>query len=559
MESIYLKEFKNIAHQTYSRWNRDPASPSYGSFDRAYWGWKYKDFSDATLQFGVRLAIDLSVMENATSELPILLDGFAHYIATIQLGDGSFNQCYPNERTPGVVYDILSTLIYVKTSPFLESSEAHGILDAAIEKSVRFALKSDERHGLVTNHIAEFAYELFNYAAYSGDDKARIKGEIYMERVMYLYNPREGWFREYDGADPGYQTRTLRYLTKSAELLNQDVLWETAAKAADFVRRVMMPDGTIHPMLGCRSTALVYPSGFEKLAVKYSSYRDLAGLVRSGWENGLTPLPSWLDFDNAIRLADDALEAHRAFVEENKQGEPASREGGRGLIPQVSLSSDEESVNLEDAGILIVRRSNYVLFFGYKLGGVVVIYARSVDGWRLIYEDSGFVVKLEGNQGAWLNRMPDSGKLTAFVPNRIGMISRFYNSLHDEVTPLRLVGLRILNLTILGNIWLGDLFRKIVVRRLMSNRKTLPAELHRDVLMSDDRIVIHDRIQLTANWKTVFRNKKIFRCRRVTGAHMASSRYFQPYEIKLQNSPWLAPVDEQEIIGNGIEIELQIV
>jgi hypothetical protein len=116
-----------------------------------------------------------------------------------------------------------------------------------------------------------------------------------------------------------------------------------------------------------------------------------------------------------------------------------------------------------------------------------------------------------------------------------------------------------LNLTILGNIWLGDLFRKIVVRRLMSNRKTAPVELHRDVLMYDDRVVVRDRIQLTANWETVFHNKKIFRCRRVTGAHMASSRYFQPYEMNLQDSPWLAPVDAREIFGNGIEIELKIV
>ena len=31
--------------------NREPASPSQGSFDRKYWGWKYKDFGDATLLY----------------------------------------------------------------------------------------------------------------------------------------------------------------------------------------------------------------------------------------------------------------------------------------------------------------------------------------------------------------------------------------------------------------------------------------------------------------------------------------------------------------------------
>src|SRR6185295_11105714 len=105
-------------------WDREPASPTYGSFDRPYWGWLFKDFGDATLQYAVRIAVEYARRRDLTANLPALLAAFAGYCKRIQHSDGSFDQCYPHERTPGVIYDILSTLTYVRDSPFLRSGEA---------------------------------------------------------------------------------------------------------------------------------------------------------------------------------------------------------------------------------------------------------------------------------------------------------------------------------------------------------------------------------------------------------------------------------------------------
>ena len=562
MGNIYLSEFKHVALQAYCRWNRDPASPSYGSFDRTYWGWKYKDFSDATLQYSVKLVVEYARMEEIISELPVLLEGFVTYSAAIQLGDGSFNQCYPNERTPGVVYDILSTLLYVRSSPFLTSLKAQHTLDDVIEKAVGFGLKADEKHGSIANHIAEYAYEMFNYAAYSGDDRANRKGENYLDRLMSLYNNQEGWFQEYDGADPGYQTRTLRYLVKCAMLLDQDTLWETARKAADFIRFVIMPDGSIHPMLGCRSTAIVYPSGFERLANKYDSYHDLAALVRSGWQNGLVPLPSWLDFDNAIRLADDALEAGKVLAEnvrntaEEGRAEDQKVRRGEPALP-VSLDSQAD-VDLPEAGIAVRYRQNYILYLGYKLGGVVIVYKREAGKWKIAYEDSGFLVRSSANNEVWLNRMPNSGELIRTEANRLLLKAGFYRSLDDEVTPLRMVLLRILNLTILGNAWVGDIFRKLVVKRLISNRQVAPLKLQREITLSPEQVFVTDRIQSEAGKSKWLRRRRLYRCRRVTGIHMASSRYFQPHELEKQDISWLQPLSDEALYGEKIELVINL-
>src|SRR4029079_4429815 len=197
-----------------------------GSFDRQYWGWKFKDFSDASLQYAVRLAVEYARLQNQTKALPCLLDAFVSFCAAIQRTDGSFDQCYPYERAPGVVYDILSTLIYVRDSPYLVSGKSRADLDVIIGKAAQFALRTDESHGAIANHFAGYAYELFNFANHSGNDVARSRAEDYLDRSLGLFERDEGWFQEYDGPDAGYQTRTLRYLTNTALLLARPAIWE---------------------------------------------------------------------------------------------------------------------------------------------------------------------------------------------------------------------------------------------------------------------------------------------------------------------------------------------
>jgi hypothetical protein len=534
MKQIYLHEFERVAISTFSMWNREPASPSYGSFDRPYWGWKYKDLSDATLQCAVKLAVEYARLIGRTDTLPALLERYVVFCRSIQWRDGSFDQCYPRERTPGPIYDILSTFVYVRNSPFLESPTARTELDGVMERALQFALRTDEKHGEVANHIAHFAYELLYYAEFSGDPKARARGLSYLDRLLSLFNRDEGWFREYHGPDPGYQTRCLRYLVKIAGLLGQAELWQVVRQAADFVWELLMPDGSIHPMLGCRSTALLYPSPFERLAVEDHSYRGLAALVRQGWCNGRVPLPSSLDFGNAIRLADDAFDAAGILSQNGDQGvQPEIRQGDR---------------HFTEAGIVIRRTTDVALYLGYCLGGVIVLYNHRGDNWRLSYEDSGFMI--ESNNQRWVNRMPDSGQLLELGTDRIKIRSKFFLSLHDELTPVRLVVLRLLNFTVLRFQWFADVFRRLVVRRLMSGVNIAPAGLLREVLFSGGAMTVIDKFETTEPWH----NASLFRCRRVIGAHMASSRYFQQQELESMDIGW----SEKTPFPPGTDLKIQV-
>ncbi|MEW6278611.1 MAG: hypothetical protein AB1758_08325, partial [Candidatus Eremiobacterota bacterium] len=296
MGSAYRVEFERVARMAYSQWNREPSSPSFGCFDRAWWGWKKKDFPDATLQYAVKLAVEYARRSERTAGLGSLLEGYVRFMASSQRRDGSFDQCYPNERAPGVIYDILSTLLYVRQTPFLPPA-ARAELEGVLYRALTFAESADETHGQIANHLAEYAFELLNAARVLGRESAHRKGMGYLDRTLGLFHPDEGWFEEYRGPDPGYQTRTLRYLYKCSELLDDPGLWGVVRGAARFIETVLMPDGSLHPMLGVRSTAVIYPAAFEKLASRHEEFQPLAARIRAGWERGRVPLPSWLDFE----------------------------------------------------------------------------------------------------------------------------------------------------------------------------------------------------------------------------------------------------------------------
>ena len=110
----------------------------------------------------------------------------------------------------------------------------------------------------------------------------------------------------------------------------------------------------------------------------------------------------------------------------------------------------------------------------------------------------------------------------------------FFRSLHEELKTHQLVTLRLLNATVLRIQGLADAFRRIVVRRLMGLRTAGPARLERRVILHEDSVVILDTIALAVR----SRGFRIWRCRRATGIHMASSRYFQPQELDASAGAW---------------------
>ena len=514
----YEREFEATARLALGMWNRDPASPSYGSFDRAWWGWKFKDFPDATLQYAARLTVPYAEKAGEGSPIGEWLDAWVRFTDSIQHRDGSLDQAYPHERTPGVVFDVLSTFIGVHEGPHL-SAESRSVLGRTIERAAGFAMRTDEHHGEIANHIAEYAYELAEYARFSGDRGATAAAARYVARLLSLFDREEGWFREYEGPDPGYQTRTLRYVVKLARLPGYEHLWDVAEKAGEFLNDFIMPDGSVHPMLGTRSTGLLYPSGIEALAARAPvRFGALAARVRNAWEMGLAPLPSTIDFANAIRLADDAREAVPLMTS----------------LPETAAAVSNGMRSLPRAGLTVWRTKAREVYLASSLGGVVVGYDRQPSGWQLTFEDGGYL--LEARRSSWLTRMAGAGTMVNSDEKGATVRSRFARVLHEELSPSRFLLLRVLNLTVLRSQWIGDVFRKVVVNRLMAGRAWLPVVLTRTLRFEGEKLVLDDIVEADSHIAG-----PMWRCRRLTGAHMASARYSQRSELQSLGG-WSVPV-----------------
>lgn len=549
-ETAYRADAMQTAHIAFSHWQREPASPSFGCFDRPYWGWKKKDLADTTLQAAVTLVLKLAEAGGNTRSLPSLLAGYVTFLERIQHSDGSFDQIYPYERAPGVVHDILTPMIRVFQSGYLDTPDRDR-LEAIIHRSVAYALTADEKHGDIANHFAHYAWEFIHYGRTFNHDQAQARGFDYLTRTLALLQNREGWFKEYDGADAGYQTRLIAFLARIADVAGNNELWSIVENSARFVETFLMPDGSIHPMLGVRSTSLIYPSAFERLAHRDESFRALADRIHSGWAIGATPRPSLIDFENGLRLADDAFEAD----EYRRRRQPIAQTDHQPTTQTPALRVDLPEAGLHRRTTVFPngRRNVYV---ATRLGGPVVIFDETEGDVRLTFEDSGYLLVLaDGTR--WISRRAGAGQIVQVDDEALEINVQFGRSLHEDMKPLQLILLRILNLTVLRVQWIGDVFKKLVVRRLISGRDTMPLICNRRVTISAGTVTIRDRFSLAPSLSDRLRNAKLYSCRRTIANHMASSRYFQPKELSGEQ-PWLVEVSLDALNGKDIERTIRL-
>lgn len=550
MHNVYREEALRFARICFANWNRDPASPSCGCFDRQYWGWKKKDMPDATFQAAIVLVLRASDREGRTEALGGLLPHYVAFLEKIQHGNGSFDQIYPNERAPGVIHDMLSSLVWLSRWPHLPA-DLRDRLERIMERGVSYALSSDEKHGEIANHFAQYAWELINYGIAFGRADALAYGRRYLERTLALFRPEEGWFLEYDGADAGYQTRCVSFLARIAELTNDDALWDQLERAVTFLSEISMPDGSLHPMLGVRSTALAYVSGIERVAQRFPHLRPFADRMHESWRTGKTPTPTLLDFENGLRIADDGWEA--AELRERRLAEAP-----KDKLPARDPAEPEHLVDfdLPQAGLLrrvtITPETKLVTYVGSRLGGTVVIYDCTTGSEpRLAFEDSGYLLKLSDGT-RWVMRHAGSGEDPSSDDGSISLVASFAKALHEDLSPSQMLLLRTLNLTVLRSQFIGDIFKKLVVRRLISGRELFPLKCRRSISWSGNAIVIADRFEAGAGFAQRLKGARLFRCRRTIANHMASSRYFQPQELTL-SQPWIEELSIDALDGRIVE------
>ncbi|MEK6234268.1 MAG: hypothetical protein N2C14_06125, partial [Planctomycetales bacterium] len=262
--------------------DRNPFRPTHGCLDREFWHYRTSDFPCGMHQEAVlplALAWAKPFPNNPWQGQERLRDlGIAalRFSARGSHRDGSCDDYYPFERALGAA--VFSLTASAEAYRLFQLEDAETL--AWLERRATWLSKHDET-GRLANHQALAALALQRAAEVTGNDRFAAAARTRVEQAL-SWQSSEGWFEEYGGADPGYQTVTIDALAKYRRMTRADALDEPLARAVGFARRFLHPDDSYGGESGSRGTYHFYPHGMELLAEKNASAADLAdGFLRS--------------------------------------------------------------------------------------------------------------------------------------------------------------------------------------------------------------------------------------------------------------------------------------
>lgn len=284
-------------------------SPSYGSFDRAFWHYRTMDFPCGMSQEMVlllALVYQNPYPGNSFHMVPRireLCEAAISFMIKSSHIDGTCDDYFPYERAMGA----LVFSLYAATESYLILKMNDEAMQSFFIKRVRHLALEDET-GRLANHQALAALAAYNVYLITGDKQALETSENRLALTLSWQNNEEGWFQEYEGADPGYHSCSIDFLAKLRKKRikndgsDEPNLKNALLNAVDFSWNFMHPDGSYGGEYGSRNTFHFYPHGFELLTPISEKAGQIADQFLNGISNG-----------KRYRNDDDRMTAHYAY------------------------------------------------------------------------------------------------------------------------------------------------------------------------------------------------------------------------------------------------------
>jgi len=495
-----------------SEQDRNPYSATYGCFDRRFWGWKLVDLPEATFQ---RNVYPLAALYNDSSsqfyQNPLLTSAIRAgltYTAQIQHPNGSFDQAFPYEQSFGATAFLLHPLLETFNLMKLHLSEVdQQRVEISLMRATYFLCQHEEKHGHIANHLAGAVLSLLAATRHFHEPKFEQHANLLLERII-SHQSNEGWFLEYEGSDPGYQTLCLYYLAQVYQINPTSMLEKTLVRALEFLQWFVHPDGTFGGLYGSRRTAVFYPGGLALLGQTYPLAQAIYYTMGAALAAGQTTSLSTIDMGNLAPLLSNYVCALQAKTDTHNN------------LPPLPRDLSAASQDFPEAGLYIRATPSYYAIFGTSNGGTLKVFDKTKKCVK--WDDGGYVGRLRN--GAYLTtqithhqREVEKGQHT------LSTETYFYEMLRSLPTPGRFVLLRVLNLTLMRNIWLGNWLKRQLVKLLMSGKRTYPFYLQRKLTFERNHIIVEDVLrnpkQLPLQWLEGGRS--------FNGIHMASAGYYE--------------------------------
>lgn len=457
--------------------DRTPLSPTYGCFDRPYWHYRTMDFPSGMAQKHVlplALAWSLDLPGNpyrGEPEVRAWVEAGIRFAARSAHPDGSCDDYYPFERASGAAAFALLACLDASAIVGLQGDPE---IDAFLKRRAGWLARHEES-GRLSNHEALIAACLARMVERFGEQwEAPLRNRV---GRLLSWQDKEGWFEEYEGADPGYLTLTIAQLADLDRRRLDLRLREPCAAAIHFLRTMIHPNGTLGGEYSSRATVNYFPHGLE---------------IAGAWE----PMGPAIN-DRCLRplaearhpaVSDDRLFGHHlagwmlAWKEwrEARPG-PVALPEGRIVHCNARLLSDE--------------RAGRRLYLGWSRGGAFRLYRAE----RLVRADTGPALAMADGRVA-VTHLEGDNKVT-LGDDRIVIEGRMAWAKSALLTPFKSAVLRVLMIT-LGRFF-PDLVRRTLQKLLVTGRRDAPFRFSRVLRWDGTSWHVRDEIRPDKGWAGV--------------------------------------------------------
>lgn len=513
-DNPYLQEIRVNLPRLLALFDSDCTSASYGMGDRYHWAWGLIDFGNATFQgaaHGMARLWAAGLWPYATSEFTFLarIDALVQAANRLTRRDGSLEEAFPHEGsycvTALVAFDLLCTLDLLAD---VISAAQRTKWQAAIRPMVHYLLKADETHALISNHLATAAVALARWHQLTGEGSAESKARILIDRIL-AHQSSEGWFREYQGADPGYQSLCTYYLADLHRTCPDWNLLEPLRQSIRFLHYFAHPDGSFGGLYGSRCTRFYYPAGVLALSDAIPEAQALASFMETSIAQQRTVTLSAMDEPNLIPMFNAyAWAAAQRHQHQHPNSQPTPQP-----IPATSPASIRRW--FPEAGLLIDRGPRHYSLISTHKGGVVYHFVDKQQA-RI---DAGIVMHdPRGRLGSTQGSNPDNS--VTRTETTLQIKAPFTAMPRQLPGPLQLMIIRLLSLTAFQSRPLREWIKRRLVSLLITRKKIWPLGNQRMIHLGPDLSIQDSPTSLPG-----------YHCEPDPGAfvpiHMASQGYWQ--------------------------------
>jgi len=535
---VYLAAILERAPSVLSLMDRESFSRNAGCMDRTHWAWKFTDFPGARFQEGLcalsflyATPAEANPYYKSAALLRWIELGFAFW-SNMQRPQGDFDEAYPFEHS--LAATAFTSHYLSEAYRFVEadlSEEAKQRFLQSLRKAGHWLCENDETHGFLSNHLAAAATALYHAYQLTGEAQFETRARYFIDKILD-HQSTEGWYDEYGGADPGYQTHGSYYMARYLQLSGDPRLPDSLGRSFEFLQHFIHPDLSLGGEYTSRNTKTYYPAAFEMMSAANGTASWICQTMLPSVETLSAVGLGTVDAYNLFPLLNNCVFAYLAAVENEKNRAPAA-----------GPSEEASSVHFPKAGLLKVRKPRYDLIVGLHKGGIVNMFDR--QSTKLILSDCGYIGRLR-NGKVCSSQWTDPDRHIEIGDHHVEVHGQFFGVSRPIMDPYKFLSFRVFSLT-LGRFKRPAYWVKSLLVKLLIYKKTpLDLSFTRRIELGTDGIEIRDRLAGSLGSQLA----ELARGDRFTTIHMGSSRYFVPNELSLgpTSSEYAnVPTDELEL------------